>query len=478
MSKMLTMPGRAAGNDGQVLASEQSTSSGQPVNSERIAVLELAGWYLGAAGLALGHTVVAQLLILLRSIYDLPHGIHNLRRRLRGEGRALTGKGQPEGPPTCQVRCCDVTYPVPAQRPGRAGIPLLSLGTWMLFTSAFAYKPDNAIGSTLGIMLTGWLTLGAVRRVFRHDSRVLTHDLDMPGVHGRGLRTGARLIATFLTSSAIGAIYALSGIIKYRIMQYSWLPRAQLPFVGCNTAGMIFALSILLALGCLRNVKWTWRAALLGLILLEFAALIATQSRGAFLSLAVGLVVFMAYRKRSVVILIPLVAILIASVAFYPALGQRYSSILKLDSNKDRIEIWRTAAMIIRDHPIVGIGVNNFRGVYERYPHPEPMKQAQPFAHNIFLEIGASTGIPGLALFAWVVTAAIINGIKAARSAQYGHIGRVALALFAGLMTHLQVDLTIYSMDMAPLFFMIYGTLSWLGDHHATGSGGDAGEIG
>ena len=380
--------------------------------------LEMAAWYLGASGLALGHTVIAQLMLLPFAFHDLLASRRNYRLGSRGF------------------------------QPFSRLDPLSILAIWMLFSSIFAYKRDNAFGSTFGLILTGWISLWAVNKIFYHDSQ-----------ENGNAKAGPRILTAFLAGSAIGALYALWRFIP-NMMMNRWYIRAELPFAGCNAAGTLFALAILLASGCMSKARTPQKLGLGILILLEFLALMATQSRGALLALAAGLVIQAARNKRFAVIIAILAGMLALSVAFYPPLKGRYLPLINPGSSfKDRIEIWRTAAMMIRDNPLVGIGVNNFRSIYVKYPHPEFMHDPQPFAHNILLEMGASTGLPGLALFLWVIAAGLINGVKAAKSARHSHQGWVGIVLFIALLVHLQVDIVVYSIDMAPLFFIIYGAL-------------------
>lgn len=374
--------------------------------------VEVAAWYIGAAGLALGHTLVAQLILLACELYRL--------------------FVEPE------ARRFDTTA---------SNVALLALAGWMLFSAAFALKPANAFGSTLGAMLTGWLVLGATRRI----------------VAGR-VGLGLQLIKVFLASSVLGATYALMRMAILVSRQITW-ERPGLPFVGCNTAGTIFAVATLVAIGCLSRARSKERLALGVGAVLMFAALMATQSRGALVAFGAGLAVLAFCRARHVAKVIVVLAVLLtAFVVVYPPVQTRYISILSPASNDDRLDIWRTALSIMKDHPLVGVGVNNFRQAYMTYPHRGVAVQEQPFAHNLFLEFGAASGIPGLLLAVWVVAVGISSGIRAWKHEIPSRVAPVALAVFAALVGHLQFDLSIYSVDMLPLFFIPYGVLSSVGE--------------
>jgi O-antigen ligase len=81
-------------------------------------------------------------------------------------------------------------------------------------------------------------------------------------------------------------------------------------------------------------------------------------------------------------------------------------------------------------------------------------------AHNIFLEFGSTTGIPGLVLFMVVVIRGLLVGIKGVTKAgSSSSLPITALAVFVSIMTHLQFDITVDSGNTLPFFFVPYGIL-------------------
>jgi len=64
---------------------------------------------------------------------------------------------------------------------------------------------------------------------------------------------------------------------------------------------------------------------------------------------------------------------------------------------------------------------------------------------------------------------AIRAGLRAWRRPGVGHVAAVALAVFVALLTHLQFDLTLYSGNLLPLFFGVYGVLIHLGEKAVVG---------
>lgn len=99
--------------------------------------------------------------------------------------------------------------------------------------------------------------------------------------------------------------------------------------------------------------------------------------------------------------------------------------------------IWGAALDIIRDYPLTGVGLNQFRSrqVRAAYPVPDFSMSVVPHAHNELLQVGADTGIPGMILF---VGWHIVLGVIVWRAWRDGDplVRVVALSAGAGLLAH------------------------------------------
>lgn len=97
---------------------------------------------------------------------------------------------------------------------------------------------------------------------------------------------------------------------------------------------------------------------------------------------------------------------------------------------------------IFTDHPILGVGLNNYKYYYQDYAQPLGWdnRREERSAHNLYLEIAAETGLIGLAAF----TAILINAGLSMRFAyrtllQTGHYSEASMvaALVIGLVGYL-----------------------------------------
>lgn len=72
-----------------------------------------------------------------------------------------------------------------------------------------------------------------------------------------------------------------------------------------------------------------------------------------------------------------------------------------------RLYIWRSALQMIRDRPVLGSGLDTFQITFPKYRLPEYWRLewngTPEKAHNFFLQIGATTGLLGLAAWGWLI---------------------------------------------------------------------------
>jgi len=127
--------------------------------------------------------------------------------------------------------------------------------------------------------------------------------------------------------------------------------------------------------------------------------------------------------------------------------------------------LWRAAVRAWRDHPLLGLGPDNFRHAYNRY-----LGLAKPderlHANNLYFETLASLGLAGLAALALI----IVGFARAARAAMRVHgpastAGLVAAGAAAALGAYLVHGFFDYFLEFTPtyaLFWLLGGALTGL----------------
>jgi O-antigen ligase len=209
----------------------------------------------------------------------------------------------------------------------------------------------------------------------------------------------------------------------------------------------------------------------LGGALLCLAALGATFSKGAFMGGFVALVVLgLALRQRRHPLGTPLIGLaalgVIGGLALGGILGIERLNLLG-GSSGARVELWDAALQMWRDHPLTGVGLDQFyhyRTAAEfgdRYIDPAARATNEQYAshpHNLVLDLLVRVGPLGLIAIGWLVIHFLRRAYR--RSALPGRDGMLALGLLAGMvaaLTHGLVDNFYFVPDLAFSFWLLVG---------------------
>jgi O-antigen ligase len=135
-----------------------------------------------------------------------------------------------------------------------------------------------------------------------------------------------------------------------------------------------------------------------------------------------------------------------------------------------RFDMWSSAAEMLADHPLTGVGMNRFRygPVRQAYPVPGfdiPYADADPatftpriipHAHNEFVQAATDLGIPGLIVFtAWYAAAGWMLWMTWRRGDRTAQV--VAAAVGGGLLAHM-----VYGMGDAVTLWDRFSFVFWL----------------
>ena len=277
------------------------------------------------------------------------------------------------------------------------------------------------------------------------------------------------LIRILVILATLSSIYALTIYFSnFDFIRFE--ARASALFAGANTLGGMMVFSIIWTLTYFIHTDGK-RKLWLGLaLLLMILALIFSFSRGAWLGGIGAMISYGFWEKRARFKLA--IVLLVAVVLFFsiPLLRARLASIVNLfhPSTQEKVYIWRTTWNMIKAHPLLGVGMSNFPFAYEEYMI-EGAKISNPsFAHNIFLNIWVEGGLLPLLSFVGIVIITFLKGFRLIRSLS-GLSRAVAVASFSallGVLIHNQVDCTLYSMHVGPIFWLLVGMIIY-GDKFA-----------
>lgn len=192
-------------------------------------------------------------------------------------------------------------------------------------------------------------------------------------------------------------------------------------------------------------------------VFLTIVALILTGSRGgmiAFVILLIYGVVIYSKGKNMINLKIDLkkiISIILLFVCFFAVdskmkiisdfrgIGNICNQINSGEVRDERLLLWKSSVEIIKDYPIVGIGLGNFNDVYnkEGYISEKAREPRLSSPHNIFLHLGVETGLIGAFLFISLVMYQLITSYIYRNKEQFIMAGHLAVL---GMCVHGLVD--------------------------------------
>lgn len=212
------------------------------------------------------------------------------------------------------------------------------------------------------------------------------------------------LIAVAFALSLIGIYYYLTGHYYRLTSTFYWanpfagylllvLPLAVIFFYSQRSNSLVRNLSIII-------------------LPILFSSFFLTQSRGAFLSLSLAIIVYLPIfikkiKKEPMVWLLTIVLISVAFIIFLltlkfdnPLFNQSKAVVQGIDiSSKTRIDYWISAAQIFLARPLTGFGPETFSLIYPAYQRDAI--SSTKYAHNYFLQLLAEEG--GLAATVFIL---------------------------------------------------------------------------
>jgi O-antigen ligase len=176
-------------------------------------------------------------------------------------------------------------------------------------------------------------------------------------------------------------------------------------------------------------------------------ALVLTFSRGGWMSfvliaLITGLFSFRRWRVLWKPALAGLLTVVVAGVLFGGAIQERLTEDDK-GSARSRVPLMKIAALVIMDHPLLGVGANNFPLAMEPYVTRGFIGEFLYTVHCKYLLVWSETGPGALLAFLWFLGSTLRRGIRCWRC-QDPLLSPLAVgcsAAIVGLMFHMMVDI-------------------------------------
>jgi O-antigen ligase len=217
-----------------------------------------------------------------------------------------------------------------------------------------------------------------------------------------------RKIAPFFLGSSFGKLVAGNPSWLVNISGDTWM-RAFGFFPDPHTFSFFVSLCFFAGMGYFAwEEKREWRAMAGAATALMFFAILFSFSRGAYLGAIAGglfFLVVLLFRSKNLgkFAVAASAAVILATIIFPGTVQNRLMSAfnLKEGSNAERVKNWEQAAGAIRDFPLSGIGLGN----YASYVDPSSGERSSIYAHDVFLDVSAETGIlNGFVFWALILT--------------------------------------------------------------------------
>ena len=219
------------------------------------------------------------------------------------------------------------------------------------------------------------------------------------------------------------------------------------------------AMGLLLGIAFLRRGRSERMLIYLSAILLLWVALVMSRSRGGLLSVTVevicaaALFVYLRFRRRGrgkeligwrrpiVATIVTIIAVVVITFAGVIWLGGdqlttgvetasiEMGQVSPAHEGTRRSDFWRATWQMARAHPLAGAGLGGFWAEIPLY-HDASGLQTPQQAHNDYLELLASSGIIGAAIFVWFV----VSLFRASRRAAEHYSGFQRAAAFGAIL--------------------------------------------
>lgn len=233
---------------------------------------------------------------------------------------------------------------------------------------------------------------------------------------------------TWLWAALVGTAlaYALVGAYQWANRDVFWNPNVKVgnayaPFFRVNSVfwdpsiyGRYLAIAILVTLAgiVLGGVRGRRSLVLYAVVVATWCGLLISFSQSSFVALAVGVIVAaaVAWGRRAVLALLGLVALTALVALAVPqvrdeVVGKSRRGVNKVTSG--RANLVSQGVRIAADHPLVGVGVGGFRRAYAERAGVSGNDPKRVASHTTPITVAAEGGVVGLALFAWLLVAAL-----------------------------------------------------------------------
>lgn len=247
------------------------------------------------------------------------------------------------------------------------------------------------------------------------------------------------------------------------------LKRATASFPDANVFGIYLSAIAPLLIGlALYYFKRKKKIAMSLVSILVLLGITLTYSRPTLLAIYI-ILLFLSIVKKDKILLAALIIFIFMAPFVMPRNVKNWAkevdcNPIRFMCNDDRIAIYRSSLNMIKDHPVIGVGINTFMKNYKKYKEcPEYRNTVTSdyiYAHNNFLHMAGEIGLVGLGVFAWLLYMLFSVSSRIYKRLKDPYLKTVALSLIACLIAFLVNGFTessLYYSRVAMIFWYLIG---------------------
>ena len=292
----------------------------------------------------------------------------------------------------------------------------------------------------------------------------------------RSWRLAAAIVGAFAVSAFLNDLWAALQV--YFHLNFGWGNRpvgfSKSPtFLG---SFMLMTIPVLFLVPAHLFSRLPWKVFCWGCSIFSIVVLFLTQTRGAWIAFfgTVIVLVLLEVRYRKVCLVGLIVLLMACMTAFheYPEYYTRAGQTLdpQFQSNTERVLMWKAAVQIFADHPIVGIGQDEFGLVYnrdyispqakERPVDPNNPRSGHGHPHNNLLKVLSERGLVGIAGFLLVHGFVLLQLYRAFRRAKNPNAYMFAFAailVFVGVQMEGLTDTNLQISQIVRTYWFLLG---------------------
>jgi len=234
----------------------------------------------------------------------------------------------------------------------------------------------------------------------------------------------------------------------------SWFYRVNSVFYDPSIYGRFLVVGILACLVVVLFVRGALAWTAVAVVLLVWLGLVPSFSQSSFVALAAGIVVALAvvWRRRAIVPLLVAAAALAVVTVGVPQIRHRIVGKSGLSSaSGGRSKLVSNGLKLVRDHPVIGVGAGGFKLSYANLIGLHGKEPKAAASHDTPITVAAETGVPGLALLAWLVATGLV--LTFGRNPVVDPTGRARVALGLALVAIVVHSLFYDALLEDPLFW-------------------------